>query len=274
MRTGTIAIFFLFLGVALTYSDSVFSSGASTFASKDIFCWKDSYGRGAGTIPTKCPSDKPDKEAGLCYKDCPSGYKGVGPVCWKGLFKTKTRGAGTIPSKCSDGYENDAGLCYKDCKKTYYGVGPVCWKKCAGFTTISCGAGCSNTGVACINKITDMTSAVVDMMVNIVELFTSGGFTNALLEATASQVTETVAMQGAYDIANLFVNKGYSQSSYVQYMQSGATKIGSSVAQATLISLYQKASTTDIVTLTATMISTFDPTGIADVVVAFANSSC
>lgn len=22
------------------------------------------------------------KDAGLCYKNCPDGYAGVGPVCW------------------------------------------------------------------------------------------------------------------------------------------------------------------------------------------------
>lgn len=39
----------------------------------DTFCWKDTKGRGVGTIPTKCPSG--DVQLGaLCYKPCPSGY--------------------------------------------------------------------------------------------------------------------------------------------------------------------------------------------------------
>jgi hypothetical protein len=43
-----------------------------------------------------CPDDKPDFQAGLCYKNCAQGYHAVGPVCWKGL-KSYGRGAGTVP---------------------------------------------------------------------------------------------------------------------------------------------------------------------------------
>jgi hypothetical protein len=252
------------------YSSS-FSS--TSVADTDVFCWKDSFGRGAGTVPNKCPDDKPDKDAGLCYKDCPDKYKGVGPVCWKGL-KAKGRGAGVVPSKCADGYEKDTGLCYKDCKATFYGVGPVCWKKCSGFTPIACGAGCASSGAACITKVFDMTNAVVSMMVDLTSLFSSGGITSALLDATAQQVTETVALQAAYDAAYLFKSEGYSRTSYINYMNSGASKLGTSLVQATLIGLWNKADTAGKITLTAEIISTFDPTGIADVVVAFANSSC
>jgi hypothetical protein len=54
----------------------------------------DSYGMGGkvayscakkiiiGKVQTgECAPDE-DKEAGLCYKKCPGGYTGVGPVCW------------------------------------------------------------------------------------------------------------------------------------------------------------------------------------------------
>lgn len=44
---------------------------------------KPSYGRGVGKVPKTCPPDRPHFNAGLCYKLCPAGYKGVGPVCWK-----------------------------------------------------------------------------------------------------------------------------------------------------------------------------------------------
>ena len=36
------------------------------------FCWRDSYGRGVGVIPTTCPSGK-EKIGELCYSKCPSG---------------------------------------------------------------------------------------------------------------------------------------------------------------------------------------------------------
>jgi len=42
---------------------------------------KNTYGRGAGTIPTGCATGE-EYDAGLCYKTCPAGYSGAGPVCW------------------------------------------------------------------------------------------------------------------------------------------------------------------------------------------------
>lgn len=38
------------------------------------YCWKDSYGRGVGTIPSECASNY-EKLGLLCYDRCPSGYK-------------------------------------------------------------------------------------------------------------------------------------------------------------------------------------------------------
>ena len=42
---------------------------------------KNTYGRGAGTIPTGCADDQ-QYDAGLCYTKCGPKYSGVGPVCW------------------------------------------------------------------------------------------------------------------------------------------------------------------------------------------------
>ena len=44
----------------------------------DDLCWRDSYGRGVGTIPTDCPGE--EKDGLLCYPNCRSGYTGAGPV--------------------------------------------------------------------------------------------------------------------------------------------------------------------------------------------------
>jgi hypothetical protein len=60
-------------------------------------CWKKSFGRGVGTVPTQCSSTS-DKDAGLCYPKCPTGYKGVGPVCWQ---------------TCPDGFRDDGAFCAK-----------------------------------------------------------------------------------------------------------------------------------------------------------------
>ena len=41
---------------------------------------KNTYPRGAGTIPSNCGTKQ--NQAGLCYNACPAGFAGVGPVCW------------------------------------------------------------------------------------------------------------------------------------------------------------------------------------------------
>ncbi len=64
---------------------------------EDIFCWRETYGRGVGTIPTVCPTGM-ENQAGLCYKLCNDGFYGVGPVCWK---------------SCPDGYRDDGAFCAK-----------------------------------------------------------------------------------------------------------------------------------------------------------------
>ena len=108
---------------------------------------KPSYGRGVGTPPKSCKENE-DYDAGLCYAECKSGYKGVGPVCWgkceagyhddgatcrrdAHIFGKDSYGRGVgKPLPCRDGRERDAGLCYKKCRDGYKGVGPVCWRSC------------------------------------------------------------------------------------------------------------------------------------------------
>ncbi|MCG8667867.1 MAG: hypothetical protein MI867_00510 [Pseudomonadales bacterium] len=102
-------------------------------------CWKQdaSYGRGVGTIATRCGAGK-ENDAGLCYPVCRDGYNGVGPVCWSTQSLSYGRGVGTIPEniwtgRCPSGKENDAGLCYPYCREGYNGVGPVCWLENASY---------------------------------------------------------------------------------------------------------------------------------------------
>jgi hypothetical protein len=109
---------------------------------------KPSYTRGVGTVPKSCGEGK-DYDTGLCYPDCRSGYRGVGPVCWGiclagyhddgatcrkdvDIVKKSSygRGVGTVPKSCDTGKDYDAGLCYAECRSGYHGVGPVCWESC------------------------------------------------------------------------------------------------------------------------------------------------
>ena len=68
-------------------------------ASDPDICWKESYGRGAGTVPDACPQGFERTGADLlCYPICKAGFSGVGPVCWQA---------------CPAGFRNDGAFCGK-----------------------------------------------------------------------------------------------------------------------------------------------------------------
>ena len=94
-------------------------------------CWKNkklSYGRGVGTIPSSCPSDRPDKWGGLCYKRCRDGYRPFGCCLCKRGWRSYPRGAGVVPKSCpSSKPDKHVGLCYKKCRTEYKGVSSM-WK--------------------------------------------------------------------------------------------------------------------------------------------------
>lgn len=116
-------------------------------------CWKDSYGRGVGTIPDQCPGE--EKDGLLCYPWCQDGYNGVGPVCWQncpsgfrddGAFCFKPdaygRGAGyTSQGSCESKHgpcEKWGLLWYPKCREGFYAFGCcICSPQCpAGMTDI------------------------------------------------------------------------------------------------------------------------------------------
>lgn len=59
---------------------------------------KESFGRGVGELPTRCPSGQ-EYDAGLCYPVCRAGFTGVGPVCW---------------GSCPAGFADHGATCYKE----------------------------------------------------------------------------------------------------------------------------------------------------------------
>lgn len=107
-------------------------------------CWKNSYGRGAGTIPKNCGSNE-DKIGALCYPKCrkgmkrygfdchsvcPSGFKSKGLFCRKNV-KKYNRGAGRGKKKCEKKFgggrcEKRAGLWYQKCKPGFVRSGVFC----------------------------------------------------------------------------------------------------------------------------------------------------
>lgn len=150
-------------------------------------CWKDSLPRGVGTLPNQCPEGQ-EKDAALCYPLCPSGFYGVGPMCWQycqpdetdiGALclkksgwsyakKTKGRGVGK-PMVCSSDQDYDAGLCYRKCPPKFTGVGPVCWFECAGDLPYDGYALCCTDKKECNDKILSLTlglpTAIMDAFI-------------------------------------------------------------------------------------------------------------
>lgn len=89
-----IAIVLLFL--ALKYRETFVMKYGNPFDGEDLVSF-DPGAKGTrlfGITPDTCPENKPELEAGLCYKPCKQGYHGVGPVCWADTFGT---GVGWIP---------------------------------------------------------------------------------------------------------------------------------------------------------------------------------
>lgn len=152
---------------------------------------KDSYGRGVGKVKK---IDDGEKQAGLWYKACNSGYKGKGPVCWKECpadykddggtcrkdvsiikHESKGRGVGTVPKTCpSDKPQLQAGLCYKACPPNFKGVGPVCWPVCktaqAGGVKMptECGAACTTNPDNCAKWSMQWANAGMQVLVSAV----------------------------------------------------------------------------------------------------------
>lgn len=133
--------------------------GASQLSAADV-CWKDSYGRGVGTVPAECNIDTQSKSGLLCYPKCKPGYKIVAGVCWRqcpegwrddGAFckKPDSYSRGTLwfsENNCKkanpQGCERSWGAIYPKCKPGYVAhVATECSPKCP--------AGMKDIGISC-----------------------------------------------------------------------------------------------------------------------------
>jgi hypothetical protein len=145
-----------------------------------------SYGRGIGKVQK---IEGGEKDAGLWYKKCNAGFKGIGPRCYPicvqpyhddgGTCRRNAhifgkekynRGVGTVPKDCLPGLKIQAGLCYPDCKPGHKGVGHICWQECKTTTTIrgiamptDCGTACSTTREDCTKWRGTMTKEAFEL---------------------------------------------------------------------------------------------------------------
>ncbi|CAK4647034.1 unnamed protein product [Aphanomyces euteiches] len=111
-----------------------FGSNADTLANSSAgFCWKNSYGRGAGTMPQSCDGNQ-DHLGLLCYDKCPTNY---------------TRQALDCHQNCPSDFE-DQGLF---CRKADYGRGAgYPWKFGDGFNLNKARKRCENITALAIAK--------------------------------------------------------------------------------------------------------------------------
>lgn len=145
------------------------TAGAATSGASSTFCWKESYGRGVGTIPNACPEGKETIAGGAlcynkcskygdfkrvgydCHQKCKSGWADHGLLCYNG-GSSYGRGVGRIPkvscskkkkffgkkicvgwsSSCgSDRPDKCIGLCYPNCRSGYRKIGcNICSMDC------------------------------------------------------------------------------------------------------------------------------------------------
>ena len=126
--------------------------GATKSRSQKEFCWKDSYGRGVGTVPQSCAPGR-ERIGLLCYSQCPANSQRFGFDCHsvcpsgmadQGLFCRVSeygRGAG-YPWELGDtpfSLDDARGRCTRDnpngCEKS----GEIIYPKCKpGYSAIGC----------------------------------------------------------------------------------------------------------------------------------------
>ena len=112
----------------------------------DDFCWKNSYGRGAGHVPKTCAPGE-DKIGALCYAKCGPGFKRFGFDCH---------------STCPAGFRSEGLFCHKEAKRYNRGGGSSAKKHCekrhgggncehrAGLWYAKCRPGFVHSGVYCL----------------------------------------------------------------------------------------------------------------------------
>lgn len=136
---------------------------AQTAAINLPFCWRQSYGNGAGE-PYACAPGL-ERNGLLCYPTCKPGFAGNGPVCWQSCpagFKdtgadclkpsSYARGAGYViwqKGNCEhdnpQGCEQSGALWYPKCKAGFHAVGCcVC--------SPDCPADMTDIGVSCAKQ--------------------------------------------------------------------------------------------------------------------------
>lgn len=213
----------------------------------------------------------------ICSPRCPSGMTDIGISCQKG---SKGRGVGK-PMHCKETQQYDAGLCYKPCRKNYHGVGPMCWQNCPDTQPFGCGAGCAASKGHCAGQTIKQVFAPLELALNVAGAVTTEGSANVAVKA-AKTSAKTAAKAGRAAgratvkksitaIANEMIgniraklNKKLLKKYSKEIAEEVCWNAAESLAGAVLADDFD----------TKEILTTLDPTGIADVVEAFDKPKC
>lgn len=332
-------------------------------SAEPTFCWKDSYGRGVGRIPSSCASDR-DRIGLLCYtkcpsgmhrfgfdchSDCPSGWADQGLFCrlaeygrgagypWKfgdgfndkGMYRRceadhgrgncekhlaivypkcktgyhnigccicrpstpncgnynlnsgidlscakKIRIGDPVVGVCNSGEERDAGLCYPNCKSGYNGVGPVCWgRPPTGW--VDCGMGAAKDSTTCASVIVGQVTSIGCLALNIATLGSSGAATTAASSAEkAGKLAKIKEMfntiKAVYEANKKVIDTTKTVITDVLKAKTAITAMSGLIDGAASDDTKWE----DLLRNAALLASVFDPTGVAGVVAAYTYPKC
>jgi len=136
-----------------------------------------------------CPSGFGGLTAGLCFKNCNSGYVPESAICKHERF-----------GLCKDGLEMSAGACYQACPRGYNGIGPVCTSKTPpGY--IACGLGYAKNRLSCTFIAADQAAVTTNLA-----LILSGNLVGGKAGMAAKRANKMSSMsaQNLLDLAKAF----------------------------------------------------------------------
>jgi len=250
-----------------------------------IVCYKQCINRPLGAIPNVCPADH-EYYLSMCYPKCKEGYQGQGSLCIQSCEKDYTeraftcyktlkdwtvrktfgRGVGKRPTECPPKFELQDGLCYPICDEGYTGQGPTCWQKCKAPTSVDCGSMCSTDGLGCQRKTLSNMDYIFRMASKLEQLADAAGGVSGARNA------DQRAMEVLFGSARNAVNQGASLQDFMRLIQASSGIVNSRLPRITLEEIFRMAmfgAEPDWKQL-----AQLDPTGAADLILAFNNKTC
>jgi len=281
-------------------------------AQKEPFCWKGNIGLGKTFARNVCKSGY-QFWGGRCFGPCPSGYKPVKNLChikgcprgWKWdkvfkncfhgpLFKRKVK-KGRLPRKsvaagCPAGHKTTLTSCLPQCPAGYQrNILNICEQKCPSSRPVICGAGCAKTKANCRLAVAGMVAEplffAVDTALTIVSAGGAKAATLALKKAVKKvwQQSMKKLLQKGYKAAikklAAEIAKGIGKHVATTLATNFGKRVATELVKKSAHSYASSMALAELETLGAA--STWinfaiglEPTGIADIIMAFKYPTC